>query len=180
MMFCVAAWPATAPSATPVWPNSTKTWKRHCRFRLRNAARARARLEAAVDPVEVRSVVGNSPPVNAFSIAELVQTLFEEAGDALFLFHPETEQIVDTNPMAQRLSGYARQDLLRMEVTYLFRSEVQGGLHRLRQAFRNTGLFHSQDGFFLRHEKDGVWVPVNLTVTRLHAEPETLGLITAR
>src|SRR5262249_47047093 len=42
-----------------------------------------------------------------------------------------------------------------------------------------TGLFHSQEGFFLRHHKDGVWGPVNLTVTRLHAEPKTLALITA-
>src|SRR5262249_38717769 len=42
------------------------------------------------------------------------------------------------------------------------------------------GLFHSQEGFFLRHHRDGVWVPVNVTVTRLHAPPRTLGLITVR
>jgi PAS domain S-box-containing protein len=67
-----------------------------------------------------------------------------------------------------------------MPVNYLFRAEAQGDLQRLRQAYRKTGLFHSQEGFYLRHQKDGVWVPVNLTVTRLHAEPRTLGLITAR
>ncbi|MGE3807178.1 MAG: PAS domain S-box protein, partial [Gemmataceae bacterium] len=111
---------------------------------------------------------------------ELAYTLFEEAGDALFLFDPETEQLEDVNPMAQRLSGYTRHELMRMKVTFLFRAEVQGGLQRLRQAFRRTGLFHSQEGFWLRHQKEGLWIPVNLTITRLHTEPRTLGLITAR
>src|SRR5687767_9148192 len=115
-----------------------------------------------------------------YNLAELAQTLFEESGDALFLFDPDSEQMIDVNPMAQRLTGCTRSALLRMAVNYLFRSETAGGLQRLRAAYRRTGLFHSQEGFFLRHEKDGLWVPVNLTVTRLHAEPRTLGLITAR
>jgi PAS domain S-box-containing protein len=111
---------------------------------------------------------------------ELAYTLFEEAGDALFLFDPESEQLHDVNPMAQRLSAYSRRELLKMKITFLFRSEVPGGLQRLRQAFRRTGLFHSQEGFFLRQQADGQWIPVNLTITRLHAEPKVLGLITAR
>ena len=41
-------------------------------------------------------------------------------------------------------------------------------------------MFHSQEGYFLRTRKDGLWVPVNLTVTRLHVQPQTLALITAR
>jgi two-component system, cell cycle sensor histidine kinase and response regulator CckA len=82
--------------------------------------------------------------------------------------------------MAQRLSGFPYSELLRMKVTYVFRSNANGGVHRLRHAFLRTGLFHSQEDFLLRHAKDGIWVPVNLTVTRLHARPKTLGLITAR
>ncbi|GIW79337.1 MAG: hypothetical protein KatS3mg105_1144 [Gemmatales bacterium] len=111
---------------------------------------------------------------------ELAYTLFEEAGDALILFDPETEEILDVNPMAQSLSGFSRRELLKFKVTYLFRSESPGGMQRLRQAFRRTGLFHSQEGFLLRHEKGGVWIPVNLTITRLHTETSALGLITAR
>jgi PAS domain S-box-containing protein len=111
---------------------------------------------------------------------ELAITLFEESGDALFLFDPATEAMIDVNPMAERLCGFPYTELLRMQVTYLFRSSVNGGLHRLRHAFQRTGLFHSQEDFLLRHHKDGVWLPVNLTVTRLHARPKTLGLITAR
>jgi two-component system cell cycle sensor histidine kinase/response regulator CckA len=111
---------------------------------------------------------------------ELAVTLFEESGDALFLFDPVSENMLDVNPMAQRLSGYSYGELLRMKATQLFRSSAPGGLQCLRRAFLHTGLFHSQEDFLLRHAKDGVWLPVNLTVTRLHARPKTLGLITAR
>ncbi len=112
--------------------------------------------------------------------AELAQTLFEESGDALFLFEPETERVLDANPMAQRMSGYSHKELLERPVTYFFRSEMQGGLHNLRLACRKTGPFHSQEGYLLRQKADRHWVPVNLTVCRLHAEPRTLGLITVR
>ncbi len=111
---------------------------------------------------------------------ELAVTLFEESGDALFLFDPASEAMIDVNPMAQRLSGFSYAELVRMQVTYLFRSSANGGLARLRHAFLRTGLFHSQEDFLLRHRNEGVWVPVNLTVTRLHARPKTLGLITVR
>jgi two-component system cell cycle sensor histidine kinase/response regulator CckA len=112
--------------------------------------------------------------------AEFARALFEESGDALFLFDPDTEAVLDVNPMAQRLCGFTRRELLRHPIHYLFRSEGHGGLGVLRHAYRKTGLFHSQEGFFLRHRRDGVWVPVNVTVTRLHAPPKTLGLITVR
>ncbi|MBI3411235.1 MAG: PAS domain S-box protein [Planctomycetes bacterium] len=118
--------------------------------------------------------------MKTYDVAELAQTLFEEAGDALFLFDPESEQILETNPMASRLTGFSRQQMLRLKVTYLFRSEVSGGIQRLRAAFRKTGLFHSQDGFFLRQNDGARWVAVNLSITRLHTEQEPLGLITAR
>ena len=57
---------------------------------------------------------------------ELAGTLFEEAGDALFLFDPQSEQLRDVNPMAQRLSGFTRRELLEMTVTRLIRSPAPG------------------------------------------------------
>jgi PAS domain S-box-containing protein len=118
--------------------------------------------------------------VSHYDRDELAITLFEESGDALFLFDPMSEDMIDVNPMAQRLSGFPYGELLRMKVTYLFRSSGPGGLQRLRHAYHRTGLFHSQEDFLLRHARDDVWVPVNLTVTLLHARPKTLGLVTAR
>lgn len=118
--------------------------------------------------------------MSAYDRDELAVTLFEESGDALFLFDPVGEAMLDANPMAQRLTGFSHAQLLGMQATYLFRSSVPGGLTRLRHAFQRTGLFHSQEDFLLRHQKDGVWVPVNLTVTRLHGRSKTLGLLTVR
>src|SRR4051812_15257455 len=118
--------------------------------------------------------------MSPYNVERLGEALFEETGDALFLFDPETEQILDANPMAQRLTDFGHAELLAMSVFYLFRSEARGGLNRLRQAARETRIFHSQEGYFLRSQRDGVWVPVNLTITRLHVKPKTLSLITAR
>ncbi len=62
---------------------------------------------------------------------ELAQTLFEEAGDGLYVFDPEDGHLLDVNPMAQRLTGYPRHELLCMSVKSLFSSEVAGGMVRL-------------------------------------------------
>jgi PAS domain S-box-containing protein len=122
----------------------------------------------------------DSPKLDEYDQAELAVTLFEESGDALFLFEPQSEAMVDVNPLAQKLSGWTRPELLAMQIDYLFRSEIQGGLVRLRQAWRKTGPFHAQDGFLLRTKRSAAWVPVNLSVARLHTRGRTLGLITAR
>src|SRR5581483_3281964 len=114
------------------------------------------------------------------NLAGLARALFDESGDALFLLDPDTDELVDVNPLAEKLTGFARHDLLRMAATYLFRFGGKGGQQRLRDAASKTGVFHSQDGYFLRTSGDGVWLPVNLTVTRLHVQPKTLALITAR
>jgi PAS domain S-box-containing protein len=110
----------------------------------------------------------------------LARALFEEAGDALLLFEPQTDRLLDVNHMAEALSGFPRDELLGFPATYLFRFGGKGGMQRLRQACHETVVFHSQEGFFLRTRHDGVWIPVNLTVTRLHVRPQTLALITAR
>jgi PAS domain S-box-containing protein len=111
---------------------------------------------------------------------QLAEALFGEAGDALFLFDPDSDQLLDVNAVAERLSGFPRPQLLRLPATYLFRFGGKGGMQRLRQAAHKTEVFHSQEGFFLRTNQDGVWVPVNLTMSRLHVRPRTLALITAR
>jgi PAS domain S-box-containing protein len=118
--------------------------------------------------------------MNYNDAAGLAQALFHEAGDALFLFDPDTDALLDVNPMAERLTGFPRRELLQMPATYWFRFGGQGGLQRLRKAASKTGAFHSQEGFFLRTRQDRVWIPVNLTTTRLHVQPKTLALITAR
>ena len=48
---------------------------------------------------------------------QLTQTLFEESGDAHFLFDLDTEQILNVNPMAEQLCGFTRQELLRTQAS---------------------------------------------------------------
>lgn len=118
--------------------------------------------------------------MNLQNLAELGQTLFEEGGDALFLVDPETERFLDANPFAEKLSGFSHDEIAQMQVPHLFRSTVAQAGQRLQNAFRTTCLFHSQEDFLLRRKAHEAWVPVNLTVTRLHVRPRTMGLITAR
>jgi PAS domain S-box-containing protein len=115
------------------------------------------------------------------TIDDLGRALFLEAGDALFLLEPDADLLLDVNPTAERLTGFPRADMLKRPATYWFRfgGPNKGG-DRLLQAAGRSGVFHAQDGFVLRTSRDGVWVPVNLTIARLHVQPKTLALITAR
>src|SRR5205823_2917389 len=51
---------------------------------------------------------------------------------------------------------------------------------RLRQAGSQSEIFHSQEGFLLRTSNEDAWIPVNITIARLHVQPKTLAMITAR
>jgi PAS domain S-box-containing protein len=118
--------------------------------------------------------------MNPLDFTHLAEALFEEAGDALFLFDPDSDEILAVNSTALRLSGFTKKDLSRQPVTWLYRFDGRSSQHRLRRASQQSGVFHNQDGFELRTRDDGVWIPVNLTITRLHVQPKTLALITAR
>ena len=112
-------------------------------------------------------------------IKGLGKALFQEAGDALFLFDPDTDRLLAVNPMAERLTGHGRAELLDRPMTYWFRFAGKSG-QRLRHAGSHSQIFHSQEGFLLRTRSDEEWVPVNITIARLHVEPKPLALITAR
>jgi PAS domain S-box-containing protein len=120
--------------------------------------------------------------MNVFDAKEVGRAIFCESADALFLFDPETDQLVDVNPAAEQLTGYVQKDLLRQPATFWVRFSGDGGhgMQRLRHAAAQSDVFFSEDGFFLRTAQDGVWIPVNVTVSRLHLKPKTLALMTAR
>ncbi len=84
---------------------------------------------------------------------DLAQALLEEAGDALFLFDPDTDHLHAVSRMAVELTGYERDEMLSRPATYFFRFGGKGGQHRLRDAATRTGVFHAQDGFLLRTEQ---------------------------
>jgi two-component system sensor histidine kinase/response regulator len=112
-------------------------------------------------------------------IKGLGKALFQEAGDALFLFDPDNDRLVAVNPIAERLTGLGCAELLAKPMTYWFRFAGKSK-ERLRHAASHSEVFHSQEGFLLRTRQDDVWIPVNITIARLHVEPKPLALITAR
>jgi PAS domain S-box-containing protein len=118
--------------------------------------------------------------MNLNEFTGLAQALLAEAGDALFLFEPETEQLLAVSTTAESLTRFPREELLRMPASYWFRFGGQGGQQRLRKAATESGIFHAQGGYFLRTSEDGVWIPVSVTLSRLHVKPRTLALLTAR
>ncbi len=112
-------------------------------------------------------------------IKGLGRALFQEAGDALFLFDPDNDRLMAVNPIAERLTGFERNELLAKPMTYWFRFAGKGK-ERLRHAAAHSEIFHSQEGFLLRTSQDDVWIPINITIARLHVQPKPLALITAR
>ncbi len=110
---------------------------------------------------------------------EIAHCLFRESNDALFVFDPRDNRVVDVNPTALRLTGFDWDYLCGLTLPDLFTSPDESGITRLIQAYRRTGFYHSQEGFFLGRE-DGEPIPVNVSVSRIHTSPEPLGLVVAR
>src|SRR5579864_698678 len=118
--------------------------------------------------------------IPAAPLEGLAEALFQEAGDALFLIDPATGHILDVNPTAQRLSGQARQELLGEPISQLLQPEGSETTESLEDAYRYSTAFHARDGFLLHNSSEGVWIPVNVTIARLHVKSGVLGLITVR
>ncbi len=110
---------------------------------------------------------------------EIARCLFREANDAFFLFDPTTQRVVDLNPAAQRLTGLEKHRACTMSLGDLFFSRGSGDLDRLAQALNHTGFFHSREGYYLRRACSSA-LPVNISVSRIHTEPEPVGLVVAR
>jgi two-component system CheB/CheR fusion protein len=110
---------------------------------------------------------------------EISRSLFREANDAFFLFDPRTQVIVDLNPTALRLTGLEKDAACSMRLDELFAGSGAGGLEGLTQALARTGFFHSREGYSLKRQSQSD-LPVNLSVTRIHTEPEPVGLVVAR
>lgn len=107
------------------------------------------------------------------------RSLFREANDAFFLFDPRTRAIVDLNPAAQRMTGLQKDAARSLRLEDLFSGAAAGALDRVVQALDTTGFFHSKEGYFLRRPGQSD-LPVNLSVSRIHTEPEAVGLVVAR
>ena len=87
--------------------------------------------------------------------------------------------IVDLNPAAQRLTGLEKDQACAMRLEDLFSSQGAGGLAAMTDALDRTGFFHSREGYELRRASKGD-LAVNVSVSRIHTQPEPVGLVVAR
>jgi len=110
---------------------------------------------------------------------EISRSLFREANDAFFLFDPRSQQIVDLNPAALRLTGIEKEAACSMRLEEIFGGSGPDGLEQLTQALGRTGFFHSREGYFLKRPAKSD-LPVNVSVSRIHTEPDPVGLVVAR
>jgi PAS domain S-box-containing protein len=110
---------------------------------------------------------------------EIARCLFRESNDAVFLFDPRDNRVLDLNPVAQRLTGLEKDRARELRVWDLFTGAGAVGIGQLIDAYRRTGFFHSREGFSLTKDS-GEPIPVNVSVSRIHTQPGPLGLIVAR
>jgi PAS domain S-box-containing protein len=110
---------------------------------------------------------------------EVLRCLFRESNDAYFLFDPKDLLVVDLNPAALRMTGLDRKAALRLRVTELFSSDEPDGVEHLIDAYRNTGVFHSREDYYLTRSH-GDPIAVNLSASRIHTTPEPVGLVVVR
>jgi PAS domain S-box-containing protein len=111
--------------------------------------------------------------------AELSQCLFTEANDAFFIFQPTSMRVLDANPTAQRLTGYGRKALLAMNLHELLDCPDAESADQFLQACDATTFFHSKEGYSLKCSS-GPPLAVNVSVSRLHGDAETFGLLMVR
>jgi PAS domain S-box-containing protein len=110
---------------------------------------------------------------------EIARCQFRETNDALFVFDPRGQRVVDLNPAALRLSGLTRKAALALRLQDLFRGLEPDSLDRLIDAFVRTGFLHSSEDYALVR-REGEPIPVNVSVSRIHTKPHPLALLVAR
>ncbi len=118
--------------------------------------------------------------LNSINPEELARCLFDESSDGLFIFEPESLQILDANPQAQRLTGTtSRKLLLEKSVSDLFTADDPKLVEEMLASCRETKLFHSRESHQLLRP-GGEPLQVNISVSRLHTSPCMLGVISVR
>jgi PAS domain S-box-containing protein len=109
---------------------------------------------------------------------EIGRGIFREANDAFFVFAPGDLRLVEVNPAAQKLTGLRRKQLLGLTLPELLEAPEGRDLTPLVRACQSTSHFVAGDDYALRVGAGRR--PVHVSVSRIHTEPEPLGLVVVR
>lgn len=121
----------------------------------------------------------SSSVIESILHSELTLRIFEESNDAFIIFRPSDGGILEVNATAQRLSRSRRSELIDCYLVDVIKSSVTLSVEALLESTRQTGLFQAKEGFSLTRS-DGSVVPLSVSVSRIHIEPEPVGLLVAR
>ncbi len=105
--------------------------------------------------------------------------LFREANDAFFLVRPDTLQIVEANPAAQRLCGISQKRLQQLSFVDLLARDDGDLQNDLLRACRTTMWTRGAHYLTIRVGESS-FRTVQLSVSRLHLDPDPMALIIAR
>lgn len=111
--------------------------------------------------------------------AELSRCLFNEANDAFIIFEPTSHRILEVNPATQRISGFRKNELLSMTLDQLLMSKTSIDYDKFLTACHTTCFFHSEEGYRLICNTGDAF-DINISVSRIHVEPDPLGLLVVR
>lgn len=109
---------------------------------------------------------------------QIGRCIFREAYDAFLIAHPASLQVLEANPAVQRLTGFRHKQLLGMLLKDLISQEA-GELTELIRACQTTSYLAVSEGYQLKAYHGGS-VPVHITVSRIHLDPEPLALLIIR
>ncbi len=117
-----------------------------------------------------------TPPDRQFEIG---RSLFREANDAFFIFDVRSRRILDLNPAAMRLTGLEKDKARSLRLEDIFAAQTGNGLDGMIEALTRSGFFNSREGYSLRRPPQDD-LSVNVSVSRIHIEPDPVGLVVVR
>lgn len=117
--------------------------------------------------------------MNLHDLGVFASTLFESSNDAVILFDPVEDRILEVNPAAVQLCGWSRCEMIGMSLHTVVGAHGLLERERLRRACCGEQSLQQTQGYVLHHRDGQRETPVNLTVTRCEQAHGVLGLVQA-
>ena len=98
--------------------------------------------------------------------------LFENAHDAIFVFTPEKEIILNVNPRACELYGFSREEFIGMSLESISKNVTQGK-ERIKKTLEN-GVYHNFETVHYRKDGSEILLDVNAAVVNYKGQKAIL------
>jgi PAS domain S-box-containing protein len=136
-------------------------------------------LQGQPSTISVVRDISERKKIEALKISEEKhRELFINSPEATFIFEVESGRILETNPSCRELLGYSKSGLFKMNFWDLYPGEEHEKAQRIKQKVLKDGrVFQNESLHFVR--RDGGYVPVSITISKLESEPCDVALVHA-